>query len=198
MECMCQWKYWNFFNSWMFYGDGERNGEGNGKFHTVIRIWGQKWFWLLFQSFFLFEPFLFEHSLKSELTKECSKEYEGKIMVQKQWLQLKMAGWANLWCLDSGKTDLDIFTYGPQVILSPRFLSTPSRWNLVISSGQDFTEISPQQKGSREKLCNGTECLCICTLLELLLTLLRKVYIKLLPRMEYFFVWWYWSVHLLQ
>ena len=34
----------------------------------------------LFQSSFLFEPSLFEHSLKSELAKVCPKEYEGKIM----------------------------------------------------------------------------------------------------------------------
>ena len=72
MECMCHWRY----NSWMFY----RNGNGN--FHTVIGIWEEKWFWVfeLFSKLFLFEPSLFEQSLKSKLVKVCAKEYEGKIM----------------------------------------------------------------------------------------------------------------------
>ena len=91
--------------------------------------------------------------------------------------------------LEKSKSNLHIFTYGPQEKFSPRFSSRPGRRISLISPRKGFSEIYPQQRGSREKLCGGTGCLCISTLLEILcLSLLRKLYIKLLPRMEDFFI----------
>ena len=58
----------------------------------------------------------------------------------------------------------------------------------VLNFLQLMFSLSPQQKGSREKLCNGTGCLCLSPLLEILLSLLCRVYIKLLPTMENVFI----------
>ena len=116
---------------------GDRNLRGE----AILTIW-------TFCKVFLFEPSLFEHSLKSALVKECTKEYEGKIMVQEQWLQLKMADEQIYSVKITEKTDLDIFTYGDQAKLSPTFLSPPSRGKLGFPPVEDFSEICPCRKAA--------------------------------------------------
>ena len=165
MECMCHWRYWNFSKSWMIYG--------NGNFHVVSGIWGEKRFWLFepFSKFFLSEPSLFEHSLKSELVKECTKEYEGKIMVQEQWLQLKMAGWANFWCLDYWKNgSIHFYLWLPGKIIPKVFITSKQR-EISHSPWTGFYRMFVHKRTSRN-----------------IFEFISWVYIKLLPRIEDFFV----------
>ena len=98
---------------------------------------------------FLFEPSLFEHSLKSALVKECTKEYEGKIMVQEQWLQLKMAGWANFWCLDYWKNGSRHFYLWPLDKIIPKVLITPKQREISHSPWTGFYRMFVHKRTSR-------------------------------------------------
>ena len=124
--------------------------------------------------------------LNSELAKECTKMFEGKIMAQERWLQLKMAGWAKFWCLDYWKNGSRQFYLWPPGKIVPKVLITPKQRKISYDPWTGFSrDLSPaeRQQGKTMKL---TGCLCISALLEILLNLLHRVYIKLLPRMENF------------
>ena len=143
----------------------------------MIRIWGEKWFWLFepFSELFLFEPFLFEHSLKSKLAKECTKEYEGNIMVQEQWL-----GLANLWCLDYWKNrSRHFYVWSPGKIL-PKVLITPKQKKITHSPQTGFfRNLSPAEKQHGETM-QWYRMFVHRHISKNTLSLLRRVYIKLL------------------
>ena len=117
---------------------GDRNLRGE----AILTIW-------TFCKVFLFEPSLFEHSLKSALVKECTKEYEGKIMVQEQWLQLKMAGWANFWCLDYWKNGSRHFYLWPLDKIIPKVLITPKQREISHSPWTGFYRMFVHKRTSR-------------------------------------------------
>ena len=133
------------------------SGDQNLKGEVILAIWS------FFKDFFIW-TILFEHSLKSKLAKECTKECEGKIMVLEQWL-----GLANLWCWDYWKNGSGHFYVWPPGKILPRVLITTKQREISHSPQTEiFRNLSPQQKGSSEKLCNGTSCLCVGTFLKIL------------------------------